>query len=146
LLEGLTRDQYLALAKDIYGSWTRGDIEPLMAFFHDKAIFRLLGSRAMIPAAGFRIGKQEIREAFRALHVDFEIVDFEIDDLAYNPPYSSFMSWRLLLRNRGTQVAAILEGVDHLSWSNAKIVKLTSYFDTALLAALASHDDDHSAP
>jgi len=136
----MTREEYLALARDIYGRRAKGDNEPGLAFFHDNAVYRLNGSRALIPAAGVRVGKDEIREAWRAFDTDFEILSFEVDDLAFDMPRCSYMSWHMQLRNRGTGAVAELEGVDRLYWVDSKIVEWTRYFDTALVAALAEHD------
>ena len=140
-LEDMTREQQLAIARDIYGRRARGDNEPGLFFFHEDAMYRLLGSRALIPAAGVRVGKNEIREAWRAFDVDFEIVDFEIDDLVVEMPRVSYMSWRMTLRNRGTGAVIELEGIDHLKWRDAKIYQWTRYFDTALVAALKQGED-----
>ena len=140
--KGLTIEQYTAIARDIYGRRARGDSEPGLFFFHDDATYRLMGSRALIPAAGVRVGKDEIREAWRAFDVDFEIEDFEITDLVAEVPLRSYMSWRMRLRNRGTGVAADLEGVDRLFWRDYKIIEWTRYFDTALVAALKDGDLD----
>ncbi len=136
LLDGLTHEQYLALARDIYGRRARGDNEPGLFFFADNAIYRLIGSRDLIPAAGVRVGKEEIRQAWRAFDVDFEIIGFEIDDLVVDMPRVSYMSWRMTVKNRGSGAVVELEGVDRLKWENFKIVEWTRYFDTALLAAL----------
>ncbi len=135
-LEGLSREQYLALARDIYGRRARGDNEPGLFFFADNATYRLIGSRDLIPAAGVRVGKDEIREAWRAFDVDFEMVLFEIDDLVVDLPRMSYMSWRMTLRNRGTGAMVDLEGVDRLRWRDFRIVEWTRYFDTALVVAL----------
>ncbi len=136
VLEGLTREQYLALARDIYGRRAQGDNEPGLFFFADDASYRLIGSRDLIPAAGVRVGKEEIREAWRAFDVDFEIIRFEIDDLVFDMPRMSYMSWRMTLKNRGSGAVVELEGVDRLRWENFRIVEWTRYFDTALLVAL----------
>ena len=135
-LEGLSREQYLALARDIYGRRARGDNVPGLFFFADNATYRLIGSRDLIPAAGVRVGKDEIREAWRAFDVDFEMVLFEIDDLVVDLPRMSYMSWRMTLRNRGTGAMVDLEGVDRLRWRDFRIVEWTRYFDTALVVAL----------
>ena len=138
--KGLTREEYMAIARDIYGRRARGDNEPGLLLFHDNATYRLLGSRALIPAAGVRIGKDEIREAWRAFDIDFEILSFEVDDVVVDMPRCSYMSWHMTLRNRGTGVVAELEGVDRLIWVDYKIVEWTRYFDTALVAALGDSD------
>lgn len=144
-LESLTKDQYMALARDIYGRRARGDNEPGLAFFHDDATYRLIGSRTLIPAAGVRIGKDEIREAWRAFDVDFEIVNFEIDDLVIDMPRVSYMSWRMTLKNRGTGGTVELEGVDRLKWRDFKVAEWTRYFDTALVAALRHGEEPDPA-
>ncbi len=131
----------MAIAREIYGRRARGDNEPGLQFFHDNATYRLLGSRALIPAAGMRVGKDEIREAWRAFDVDFEIVTFEVDDIVVDMPRRSYMSWHMRLRNRGTGVEAELEGVDRLTWVDFKIVEWTRYFDTALVAALKDGEE-----
>jgi ketosteroid isomerase-like protein len=138
----LTREEYMAIARDIYGRRAKGDTEPGLHFFHDDATYRLLVSRALIPAAGVRVGKEEIREAWRAFDVDFEILNFEVDDLVVDMPRCSYMSWHMRLRNRGTGVVADLEGVDRLFWRDFKIVEWTRYFDTALVAALGERNGD----
>ncbi|MCI4678779.1 ester cyclase [Rhodoblastus acidophilus] len=135
-LASLSREQYLALARDIYGRRAKGDNEPGLQFFADNATYRLIGSRDLIPAAGVRVGKNEIREAWRAFDVDFEIVTFEIDDLVVDFPRMSYMSWHMTLKNRGTGAMVELEGVDRLRWEDFKVVDWTRYFDTALVAAL----------
>ncbi|WP_298423481.1 nuclear transport factor 2 family protein [Rhodoblastus sp.] len=136
VLEGLTREQYLAIAHDIYGRRAKGDNEPGLFFFADNATYRLIGSRDLIPAAGVRVGKDEIREAWRAFDIDFEILSFEIEDLVVDFPRMSYMSWRMTLKNRGTGAMIELEGVDRLKWVDFKVVEWTRYFDTALVAAL----------
>ena len=138
----LTREEYMAIARDIYGRRARGDTEPGLAFFHDSARYRLLGSRALIPSAGLRVGKAEIREAWRAFDTDFEILSFEIDDLVIDMPRCSYMSWHMRLRSRGAGAVAELEGVDRLFWNDFKIVEWTRFFDTALIAALAENAGD----
>lgn len=144
-LETLTREQYLELAQDIYGRRARGDNEPGLAFFHDHATYRLIGSRALLPAAGVRVGKDEIREAWRAFDVDFEIVSFEVEDLVVDMPRISYMSWRMKLKNRGAGGMVELEGVDRLRWADFKIVEWTRYFDTALVAALRHGEEGDPA-
>jgi len=136
VLEGLSREQYLALARDIYGRRARGDNEPGLFFFADDATYRLIGSRDLIPAAGVRVGKDEIRQAWRAFDVDFEIVRFEIDDLVFDFPRMSYMSWRMTLKNRGTGARVDLEGVDRLRWQDFRVIEWTRYFETALVVAL----------
>ncbi len=138
--ENMTREDYIAICRDIYGRRAKGDNEPGLALFHDDAVYRLLGSRALIPAAGVRVGKDEIREAWRAFDVDFEIMRFEVDDFVADIPRTSYMSWHMTLRNRGTGAVADLEGVDRLRWADYKIVEWTRYFDTALVAALGQTD------
>ncbi|WP_294540222.1 nuclear transport factor 2 family protein [uncultured Rhodoblastus sp.] len=130
----------MAIARDIYGRRAKGDNEPGLAFFHENARYRLLGSRALIPAAGLRVGKAEIREAWRAFDTDFEILSFEIEDLVIDMPRCSYMSWRMQLRGRGAGAIAELEGIDRLVWVDFKIVEWTRFFDTALVAALAEND------
>ncbi|PPQ38270.1 nuclear transport factor 2 family protein [Rhodoblastus acidophilus] len=139
------RDDYMAICRDIYAQRARGDLETGLALFHENATYRLLGSRAIIPAAGLRVGKQEIREAWKAFDVDFEIVAFEVDDFAADVPRISYMSWHMTLRNRGTGALADIEGVDSIKWEDRKIVEWTRYFDTALVAALGQ-SDGHSEP
>jgi ketosteroid isomerase-like protein len=139
-LEGLTREDYIAIARDIHGRRARGDIEPVLAFFHENATYRLIGSRSLIHAAGLRVGKDEIRESWRVFDVDFEMLSFDVDDLVIDYPRRSYMSWRMRLRNRGTGAEAELDGVDRLTWRNFKIVEWTRYFDTALVAALGESD------
>jgi ketosteroid isomerase-like protein len=138
----LTREEYMAIAREIYGRRARGDNEPGLYFFHDNATYRLLGSRALIPAAGVRVGKDEIREAWHAFDVDFEMLSFEVDDLVVDMPRCSYMSWHMRLRNRGTGAEVELEGVDRLIWVDFKIVEWTRYFDTALVAALKEGEDN----
>ena len=58
ILDGLTREQYLAIARDIYGRRAKGDNEPGLFYFADDASYRLIGSRDLIPAAGVRVGKE----------------------------------------------------------------------------------------
>lgn len=139
-LEGLTREDYIAIARDIYGKRARGDNEPGLAYFHEDATYRLIGSRSLIHAAGLRVGKTEIRECWRVFDVDFEMLSFEVDDLAFDYPCCSFMSWRMRLRNRGTGAEAEFDGVDHVRWRDFKIAEWTRYFDTALIAALGESD------
>jgi ketosteroid isomerase-like protein len=144
-LKNLSPEEYLALARDIYEKRARGDTEPGLLYFHDDVIYRLLGSRALIPAAGVRVGKDEVREAWRAFDVDFEILSFEIDDLVVDFPRMSYMSWHMTLRNRGTGATVELEGVDRLKWRDFKVAEWTRYFDTALVAALRDGEDSGPA-
>lgn len=136
ILDGRTPQDYLDLARELYGRRARGDAEPALEFFDDHAIYRLIGARHIIPAAGVRIGKAEIREAWRAFDVDFEMLSFDIDDLVFDAPRIAYMSWRMTLKNRGTGAKADLEGIDRARFENFKIIEWVRYFDTALLAAL----------
>jgi ketosteroid isomerase-like protein len=139
-LDGLTQAEYLAIARDIYSKRASGDHEPILELFHENATYRLIGSRALIPAAGLRVGKREIREAWRAFDVDFETVDFDIDDCVVETSRISYISWRTLLRHRGASVIADLEGIDRIRWVDYRIIEFTRYFDTALMAALADRE------
>jgi ketosteroid isomerase-like protein len=136
----LTRDERMARARTVYGHCARGEIEPVLALFHDDAVYRLVGSRALIPSAGRREGKQEIREAKRSFFVDFETLQVEIDDVVFDCPQSGYVSWRMHLRNRGTGIEAELEGVDCLHWKDGRVTEWIRYCDTALLAALGESD------
>lgn len=135
-----TREERIARARIVYGHCARGEIEPVLALFHDDAIYRMVGSRALIPAAGRREGKEEIREAKRSFFVDFETLQIKIDDVVFDGSRSSYVSWRMRLRNRGTGVEADLEGVDRLHWKDDLIAEWTRYCDTALMAALGESD------
>jgi len=139
-LADMTREELLALCREIYGRRARGDFEAALALFDDAATFRILGSRALIPAAGLRVGKAEIREAFMAFQVDFEMINFEVDDFVGDLPHIAYVSWHMTLRNRGTGAQAEIEGVDRLKWRNFKIVECVRFYDTALIAALAQTD------
>jgi ketosteroid isomerase-like protein len=136
----MTQTDLLAICREIYGRRARGDFEAALALFDDNATFRLLGSRALITAAGLRVGKSEIREAFKAFEVDFEIVSFTVDDFSADMTRMAYVSWRMTLRNRGTGGMADIDGVDRLKWRDYKIIECTRYYDTALVAALAQTD------
>jgi len=138
--EDMTREDYMAICREIYRRRAQGDTETGLALFHDNATYRLLGSRTMIASAGMRVGKTEIREAWRAFDVDFEIIAFEVDDFVADIPRMSYMSWRMTLRSRGTGAVADLDGVDRLRWVDYKIAEWTRYFDTALVGALGQTD------
>ncbi|MCW2286597.1 ketosteroid isomerase-like protein [Rhodoblastus acidophilus] len=138
----MTREDFIAICRDIYGRRARGDFEAALALFDDNATFRILGSRALIPAAGLRVGKDEIREAFRTFEVDFEMVHFDVDDFVADLPRVAFVSWRMTLRSRGTGAQADIEGVDRLKWRDFKIVECVRFLDTALVAALGQTDED----
>lgn len=141
----MKHEDFIAICRDIYGRRARGDFEAALALFDDNATFRILGSRALIPAAGLRVGKAEIREAFIAFQVDFEMVDFDVDDFVADLPRMTYVSWHMTLRNRGTGAVAEIEGVDRLKWQDFKIVECVRYFDTALVAALAQTDGHSEA-
>jgi ketosteroid isomerase-like protein len=136
----MKREDFIAICREVYGRRARGDFETALALFDDNATFRILGSRALISAAGLRVGKAEIREAFKAFEVDFEIVAFEVDDFVGDLPRAAYVSWHMTLRNRGTGAQADIEGVDRLKWRDYKIIECVRYFDTALVAALAQTD------
>jgi ketosteroid isomerase-like protein len=137
----MTREDALAACRELYRQRARGDFENALALFHDDAVYLLQGSRALLPAAGLRVGKTEIMDSCRAFDVDFEIVDIDVDDFVALPPRLCYLSWRMTLRNRGTGAQAEIEGVDRTRWQDGKIVKLTRFLDTALLAALAPTDE-----
>jgi ketosteroid isomerase-like protein len=139
-LAGATREEYIAMARIVYGHCVRGDIEPVLALFHDDAIYQLIGSRALIPSAGRREGKEEIREAKRSFYVDFETLLIDVDDVVFDYPRRAYVSWRMRLRNRGTGVEADLEGVDRMHWKDDRVTEWTRYCDTALMAALGEGD------
>ncbi|MBB4196784.1 ketosteroid isomerase-like protein [Rhodoblastus sphagnicola] len=141
----MRREDFMAICRDIYARRARGDVEAGLALFHDNATYRMMGSRAIIPAAGLRVGKAEIREAWKAFDVDFEIVGFEVDDFVVDTPRMSYMSWHMTLCNRGTGALAEVEGVDRMKWQDHKITEWTRYFDTALVAALGQ-SDGHGEP
>jgi len=139
------RENFLQICREIYGRRARGDFEAALALFDENATFRILGSRAMIPAAGLRVGKAEIREALKAFEVDFEMINFDVDDFVGDPDRLSYVSWHMTLRNRGTGAFAEIEGVDRLKWRDYKIMECVRFLDTALVAALAQ-TDGHGEP
>jgi ketosteroid isomerase-like protein len=139
-LAGLTREEYMAMARVIYGHCAKGEFEPVLVLFHDDAIYQMIGSRALIPSAGRREGKAEILEAKQAFLVDFETLHVDIEDVVFDYPRCAYISWRMHLRNRGTGAEAEIEGVDRLHWKDDRITEWTRYCDTALLAALGESD------
>jgi ketosteroid isomerase-like protein len=135
-----TPEDFLAVCRELYGRRARGDLESTLALFAENAAFRIIGSRALIPAAGSRVGKSEIREALKAFDVDFEIVDFNVEDFVAELPRMTYVSWHMTLRSRGSGAVAEIDGIDRVRWENYRIVDCTRFFDTALVAALAQTD------
>ena len=70
------------LIREAYAAFVRGDLDSALASFVSEATFT---NPAYAVEGGVRVGHDEIRAGFRALHAEFEYSSLEIEQLIEGP-------------------------------------------------------------
>ncbi|MFT4583633.1 MAG: ketosteroid isomerase-like protein [Gammaproteobacteria bacterium] len=108
------------LTDDFLGAFNRADVDGIMSFFTEDAVYEEFHGRV-------NEGKAAIRKSFERLYSDrFGTPRFEEDDTFIDVDQNKVMSsWRLYLDLEGE--AVVIEGLDLLRYQNDKIVLKQTY-------------------
>jgi ketosteroid isomerase-like protein len=121
-----------------YEALSVNDIDLFLTAFSPDARWNLQGRGAGLPFAGVKVGQAAIREMISAIHGQFKMRDFFIEDIVANRE-SAAVRWSAMATSIATGRQIQLEVFDHIVIKDGKIASLTQFFDSAAIAATASN-------
>jgi ketosteroid isomerase-like protein len=116
----------------VYAARKAGDLDAVAAAFAPEAVFRLMGSPELVPAAVTARGATGVRAALKGLIDAFEFLEFEPIDLVVEGD-RAVLHWRLKVRYIPSGVVRDTEVCDVLRFKDGKIASLTQFADTAMI-------------
>ena len=121
-----------------YEALSVNDIDLFLTAFAQEARWNLQGRSAGLPFAGVKVGHLAIREMIAAIHAEFRICDFFVEDIVANQE-SAAVRWSAMATSIVTGRQLQLDVFDHIVIKDGKIVSLTQFFDSAAIAATAGN-------
>lgn len=108
-----------------------GDVDQIMAFFHDDATFKIVGFGEPVR------GKAAVASALRRLIADFDFIEYRPGNVFIDGDHLGYR-YGLTFRYVPSGTTAETEVFDHIAMKEGKIFVYTQHGDTALLKALVS--------
>lgn len=124
------RDQMLQTVRDAYTARVRGDVDGVLGYFTDDAVFRLNAAPYNQVTAVHAIDGGELRHALAGLIDNYEFSDYEIVDSVVEGAKAAVRSM-FTVRARKTGNMARTEVLDLIEFRDGKICSFAQFFDTA---------------
>lgn len=131
------REDMLAVVRRAYAARDNDDAESLVAPFHPKGLFTLMGDKNALELTGSVEGHPSLRGAFSKLIEDFGFEGREILAELVDGERVAIHS-RLDVRYRPTGKAVSTEILDLFRFQDGKIVELIEFADTAQVKVMIS--------
>ena len=131
------REDMLAVVRRAYAARDNDDAESLVAAFHPKGLFTLMGDKNALELTGSVEGHPSLRGAFSKLIEDFGFEGREILAELVDGERVAIHS-RLDVRYRPTGKAVSTEILDLFRFQDGKIVELIEFADTAQVKVMIS--------
>ncbi|UPJ63456.1 nuclear transport factor 2 family protein [Bradyrhizobium sp. 191] len=131
------REELLALVRRAYAARDNDDAESLVAAFHPKGLFALMGDKTALELTGSVEGHPSLRGAFSKLIEDFGFEGREILAELVDGDRVAIHS-RVDVRYRPTGQVSSTEILDLFRLQDGKIVELIEFADTAQVKMMIS--------
>ncbi|TCU73778.1 ketosteroid isomerase-like protein [Bradyrhizobium sp. R2.2-H] len=131
------REEMLALVRRAYAARDNDDAESLVAAFHPKGLFALMGDKTALELTGSVEGHPSLRGAFSKLIEDFGFEGREILAELVDGDRVAIHS-RVDVRYRPTGQVSSTEILDLFRLQDGKIVELIEFADTAQVKMMIS--------
>ena len=115
--------------KNMASARIRGDVDAIMEFFQDDAVFRVVG-------VATAEGRDDIRAAVQTLVHQFEFLEWDALDVVVHGG-SIAVRQHLKVRSRQNGKVAETETAEFLTIKDGRCAAFTQYADTALVVALS---------
>jgi uncharacterized protein len=137
-------DRNVALIRDLYERYTMGDgAECILGSLADDVVWNSVGPPNRLPFAKSRRGRDEVREYFRALAEDWEMISYKVNELiGQRDRVVALADVCFCHRETGKLVATAKADVFRLR--DGRIVDFCEFYDSA--AAVEAATDTSDAP
>lgn len=126
------RETVRKLIEQAYAARDKGDIEGVMAAFHNDATFSLAGERKTLELAGTVEGHSSVRQAMGGFIAAFEFIKREVLNMIIEGDRAAVHS-RVSIRVVAKGMTVTTELVDLFKIKDGKVLMLTEFADTALI-------------
>jgi ketosteroid isomerase-like protein len=123
----------VAIVKELYDAFSRGDIETVMSELSPDIDWRSVGDSADWPGFGERRGKDEVRSYFQVQAEELDFNGFQVHDIngAGDKVVAEGVS-KVAFKRGGLPVDA--EWAHIFTLKDGKITRFREYMDTAMVA------------
>ena len=126
-----------ALIRDAYAARHRGDLDPVMGFFHPQCRYRLVGGPAVAETFMQPDGLGAVREQMAGLIATYVFSNVEELGLTVDGD-RAILHWRADVACKPSGRSGHFEIVDIFTIVDGKIASLTQFTDTAGVARLSA--------
>jgi ketosteroid isomerase-like protein len=141
----LERDQMLQTIRDAYAARVRGDVDGVLRYFADDAVFRLNAAPYNQITSVHAIDGGELRHALEQLIDNYEFSDYEIVDSVVEGSKAAIRSM-FTVRAKKTGNMAQTEVLDLIEFRDGKICSFAQFFDTAFANNLMVAQEAQDTP
>jgi ketosteroid isomerase-like protein len=137
-------DRNVEFIRDLYERYTMGDgPECVLDALADDVLWRSVGPPSRLPFARSRRGRDEVREYFRALTEDWEMISYKVNELiGQRDRVVALADVCFCHRETGKLVATAKADVFRLR--DGRIIEFCEFFDSAAVVEAAT--DRSNAP
>jgi ketosteroid isomerase-like protein len=119
---------------------SRGDPAKCLEYFHEDAVFYVLGRLCDYSASGVFRGREQILSHFRRIDSEVECSERKILNLVVEGDKVGVRR-SVVVRHHGTAAVSQLVFADFVKFRDSKIVEVFEYADTAWLKRLSGDED-----
>jgi len=131
------RQATLEVIRRAYEARGKGDLDGLMAAFHQDAVFTLMGDRKALEVTGSAHGHDHVREALRDFISTFDFVDRQILSEVVEGDRAAVHSC-IVVRYGPTKATWSADVLDLFTFKDGKIIELIEFADTAQIRDVMS--------
>jgi ketosteroid isomerase-like protein len=133
--------QCAATMTQAYESFYEGRYEALVGLLAPSVVMRIVAPPVLHPYHGIHFGKDAVVSAWKAMQIEFDVVDFRVLDVIVDHARESaaVRHWSKV-RHRGTSAVTSIECHDQLRVHGECVSSITSYLDSVKLAFAAGID------
>lgn len=117
----------------LYDARMAGAVDEFVSYFAADARLTVIGNPALSPAAGMRLGREDIGRYLQQLHDNNAYLSHRIDDIVTEGDHV-IVRWSAEVRFLDNGRSGTYEILDHLRVRDGLIVELTHFYDTGGIA------------
>jgi ketosteroid isomerase-like protein len=139
-------DRNVQLIRALYERYTMGDgPECFLENLADDVVWRSVGPPDRLPFARSRRGRDEVREYFRALSEDWEMISYKLNELIGQRDRVVALADVCFCHRRTGKLVATLKA-DLFRLRDGRIVEFCEFFDSAAAVEAATESDETPWP
>ncbi len=137
ILAHIDRDLLERRASDLYDYLADSAFDRALNLFHPQAVLELGSDLRAMPFYGRHQGASAIRQAFRHIHIEYEVLRQDLDDVLTDGS-RVVVRRSCRLRHRGTGKVCTASFSDWFRFEDGSIAELKTLGDTMALVELVS--------